>query len=346
MEIRAAQAGSHNCPRKQRRSPWKSDYPTKPRRAHLECPCTGSLQAVRLSLRRMRQRSKPPLFLPGRWDRQSWNTERWLHITRLPSRFGGAAQSWPHHALKIASPLQGRRACHRTHHSGTEARAPGRSARRDHEAMRSGAPVLEIRLAQTHRRALLRRVPPSYDRARPPLGQRSLRPLLDSLPCKSKLNRSGRRARSWVPLRKRHAKTAQAPRTYGRTGSTLPSHRPPIQSRQFGEAYTGLQVNPTTGACFVPSGPFCTKTDEHRAQYLPSFRARQRHAPEILNAAFICRYKEGRKKFFSEEKNQKTFASASRFYPAEPTPQLAKVFCFFSSEKKIFLRLRYGLRKR
>jgi hypothetical protein len=105
-------------------------------------------------------------------------------------------------------------------------------------------------------------------------------------------------------------------------------------------------VNPTTGACFVPSGPFCTKTDEHRAQDLPSFRARQRHAPEILNAAFICRYKEGRKKFFSEEKNQKTFASASRFYPAEPTPQFAKVFCFFSSEKKIFLRLRYGLRKR
>jgi hypothetical protein len=37
--------------------------------------------------------------------------------------------------------------------------------------------------------------------------------------------------------------------------------------------------------------------------------------------------------FFSEEKNQKTFANW-RTWPGWRTRQLAKVFCFFSSEKK------------
>jgi hypothetical protein len=41
--------------------------------------------------------------------------------------------------------------------------------------------------------------------------------------------------------------------------------------------------------------------------------------------------------FFSEEKNQKTFGTLSRLYQAAPTPEFAKVFCFFSSEKKTFL---------
>jgi hypothetical protein len=41
--------------------------------------------------------------------------------------------------------------------------------------------------------------------------------------------------------------------------------------------------------------------------------------------------------FFSEEKNQKTFAMLSRFSQAAPTSELARVFCFFSSEKKTFL---------
>ena len=34
------------------------------------------------------------------------------------------------------------------------------------------------------------------------------------------------------------------------------------------------------------------------------------HTPEILNAVFICRRKEVRKVFFSEEKKQKTFANS------------------------------------
>jgi hypothetical protein len=41
--------------------------------------------------------------------------------------------------------------------------------------------------------------------------------------------------------------------------------------------------------------------------------------------------------FFSEEKNQKTFATLSRHSQAAQTPEFAKVFCFFSSEKKTFL---------
>jgi hypothetical protein len=48
-----------------------------------------------------------------------------------------------------------------------------------------------------------------------------------------------------------------------------------------------------------------------------------------------------RKAFFSEEKNQKTFATLSRPSPAAQTPELAKVFCFFSSEKKSFLPCPY-----
>jgi hypothetical protein len=48
----------------------------------------------------------------------------------------------------------------------------------------------------------------------------------------------------------------------------------------------------------------------------------------------------GRKEvFFSEEKNQKTFATLSRSSQAAPTPEWAKVFCFFSSEKKTFSSL-------
>jgi hypothetical protein len=47
--------------------------------------------------------------------------------------------------------------------------------------------------------------------------------------------------------------------------------------------------------------------------------------------------------FFSEEKNQKTFTSASvRRYQAMagiyPWAPETKVFCFFSSEKKAFLQ--------
>jgi hypothetical protein len=38
--------------------------------------------------------------------------------------------------------------------------------------------------------------------------------------------------------------------------------------------------------------------------------------------------------FFSEEKKQKTFVMLSRSYQAAQTPEFAKVFCFFSSEKK------------
>ena len=41
--------------------------------------------------------------------------------------------------------------------------------------------------------------------------------------------------------------------------------------------------------------------------------------------------------FFSVEKNQKTFTTLSRPSQAAPTPEFAKVFCFFSSEKKTFL---------
>jgi ABC-type amino acid transport substrate-binding protein/mono/diheme cytochrome c family protein len=41
--------------------------------------------------------------------------------------------------------------------------------------------------------------------------------------------------------------------------------------------------------------------------------------------------------FFSEEKNQKTFSMLSRTFQAAHTAAVAKVFCFFSSEKKTFL---------
>jgi len=46
--------------------------------------------------------------------------------------------------------------------------------------------------------------------------------------------------------------------------------------------------------------------------------------------------KEG-KVFFSEEKKQKTSMTLSLSSQAAPTPEFAKVFCFFSSEKKTFL---------
>ena len=58
------------------------------------------------------------------------------------------------------------------------------------------------------------------------------------------------------------------------------------------------------------------------------------HTPEILNAVFICRRKEVRKVFFSEEKN---FCYASPTLQAAPGSEFAKVFCFFSSEKKTLL---------
>jgi hypothetical protein len=38
--------------------------------------------------------------------------------------------------------------------------------------------------------------------------------------------------------------------------------------------------------------------------------------------------------FFSEEKTQKTLRVLSRTVQAAQTPEFAKVFCFFSSEKK------------
>ncbi len=41
--------------------------------------------------------------------------------------------------------------------------------------------------------------------------------------------------------------------------------------------------------------------------------------------------------FFSEEKNQKTFSRLSRSLQAAPEFKFAKVFCFFSTEKKTFL---------
>jgi hypothetical protein len=37
------------------------------------------------------------------------------------------------------------------------------------------------------------------------------------------------------------------------------------------------------------------------------------------------------------EKNQTTFAKPARTYPEAPKPKLTKVFCFFSSKKRIFL---------
>jgi len=42
----------------------------------------------------------------------------------------------------------------------------------------------------------------------------------------------------------------------------------------------------------------------------PARRFILRGPAEILNASFICRHKEGRKAFFSEEKKQKTFATS------------------------------------
>jgi hypothetical protein len=44
--------------------------------------------------------------------------------------------------------------------------------------------------------------------------------------------------------------------------------------------------------------------------------------------------------FFFEKKNQKTFVPW-RTGPGERSCQRTKVFCFFSSEKKIFLPLRH-----
>ncbi len=46
----------------------------------------------------------------------------------------------------------------------------------------------------------------------------------------------------------------------------------------------------------------------------------------------------GRKKFFFEKKNQKTFTNCSSLYPERPKPDVAKVFCLFFSKKKSFLR--------
>jgi hypothetical protein len=45
-----------------------------------------------------------------------------------------------------------------------------------------------------------------------------------------------------------------------------------------------------------------------------------------------------RRQFFFEKKNQKTFGLWRRL-SGEHTRQRAKVFCFFSSEKKIFFLL-------
>jgi hypothetical protein len=44
---------------------------------------------------------------------------------------------------------------------------------------------------------------------------------------------------------------------------------------------------------------------------------------------------EGRKQFFFEKKNQKTFASLGRAYPERPKPKRTKVFCFFFSKKEV-----------
>jgi hypothetical protein len=46
---------------------------------------------------------------------------------------------------------------------------------------------------------------------------------------------------------------------------------------------------------------------------------------------------EGRKQFFFEKKNQKTFTSLGSLYPERPKPKGAKVFCFFFSKKKTLL---------
>jgi hypothetical protein len=48
---------------------------------------------------------------------------------------------------------------------------------------------------------------------------------------------------------------------------------------------------------------------------------------------------EAKKLFFSEEKNQKTFFCYIAQLSGGTTPTFAKVFCFFSSEKKAFLSL-------
>ncbi len=49
------------------------------------------------------------------------------------------------------------------------------------------------------------------------------------------------------------------------------------------------------------------------------------------------RAREGSKTFLSEEKNQKAFVTLSRPSQAAQTPEFAKVFYFFSTEKKTFL---------
>jgi hypothetical protein len=46
-----------------------------------------------------------------------------------------------------------------------------------------------------------------------------------------------------------------------------------------------------------------------------------------------CQAKEGRRSFL-KKRTKRLFLVLSRFSQAAPTPEFAKVFCFFSSEKK------------
>jgi hypothetical protein len=53
----------------------------------------------------------------------------------------------------------------------------------------------------------------------------------------------------------------------------------------------------------------------------------------------------GRKQFFCQKKNQKTFANRASLYPGGPQPKESKAFCFFFSKNKVFLPfLAAGLR--
>jgi lysophospholipase L1-like esterase len=47
----------------------------------------------------------------------------------------------------------------------------------------------------------------------------------------------------------------------------------------------------------------------------------------------------GRKQFFFEKKNQKTFAKRGRAHPVKPKPKYSRVFCCFFLKKKFFLSL-------
>jgi hypothetical protein len=45
----------------------------------------------------------------------------------------------------------------------------------------------------------------------------------------------------------------------------------------------------------------------------------------------------GRKQFFFEKKNRRTFANRISLYPPKPQPKESNVLCFFFSKKKSFL---------